>query len=122
LAKILLVDDSALSRRILRTILQQDGNIVTEAEDGMTAIEKYYLEKPDVVFLDMIMHGMPGLEVLANLRRIDENARIIVATADIQDSTREMARQQGAVSFVTKPFSGDQILTTLRSVLAEGTS
>jgi two-component system, chemotaxis family, chemotaxis protein CheY len=119
LAKILVVDDSALSRRILKNILQQDGNDVTEAEDGMTAIEKYYLEKPDVVFLDMIMRGMTGLEVLANLRQIDDRAAVIVATADIQDSTREMARQQGAASFVTKPFSSEDILGTLKTVLAE---
>jgi two-component system chemotaxis response regulator CheY len=85
----------------------------------MTAIEKYYLDKPDVVFLDMIMRGMPGLDVLANLRKIDDKARVIVATADIQESTREMAQQQGAASFVTKPFSGDQILSTLRSVLTK---
>ena len=119
MAKILVVDDSALSRRILRTILQEGGNDVTEAEDGMTAIEKYYLEKPDVVFLDMIMRGMTGLEVLSSLRQIDEQARVIVATADIQDSTRELAHQQGAASFVTKPFSGDQVLTVLKSVLAD---
>ncbi len=120
MAKILVVDDSALSRRILKTILQQGGNDVTEAEDGMTAIEKYYLEKPDVVFLDMIMRGMTGLEVLASLRKIDNTARVIVATADIQDSTRDLARQQGAASFVTKPFSGDEILGALKSVLLEG--
>jgi two-component system, chemotaxis family, chemotaxis protein CheY len=119
LAKVLVVDDSALSRRILRTILQQGGNDVTEAEDGLTAIEKYYLENPDVVFLDMIMRGMTGLEVLANLKRIDEHARVIVATADIQDSTRQLAQEKGAAAFVTKPFSGDQVLTALKSVLTE---
>jgi two-component system chemotaxis response regulator CheY len=118
-AKVLIVDDSALSRRILRNILQQGGYDVTEAEDGMTAIEKYYLEKPDVVFLDMIMRGMPGLEVLESLRRIDENARVIVATADIQDSTQALAREQGARSFVTKPFSGDQILAALKTALED---
>jgi two-component system chemotaxis response regulator CheY len=57
--------------------------------------------------------------VLANLRKIDDKARVIVATADIQESTREMAQQEGAASFVTKPFSGDQILSTLRSVLTK---
>jgi two-component system chemotaxis response regulator CheY len=67
----------------------------------------------------MIMRGMPGLEVLASLRRIDQNARVIVATADIQDSTRDLAREKGARSFVTKPFSGDQILQALKTALAE---
>src|SRR5215813_7555876 len=95
-AKILIVDDSAMSRRILRSILEGAGHTVTEAEDGMIALEKYYLEKPDVVLLDLIMKGMLGLKVLKKIRLMDEDARIIVATADIQTSTKAMTEAEGA--------------------------
>jgi two-component system chemotaxis response regulator CheY len=120
-AKILIVDDSAMSRRILRSILETAGHEVTEAEDGMVALEKYFLEKPDLVLLDLIMKGMFGIEVLKKIRTMDDQARIIVASADIQVSTRAMTQAEGAAAFVTKPFAGEQILKTINSVL-EGRS
>src|SRR4029079_4101254 len=82
-AKVLIVDDSAMSRRILRSILEGGGHNVIEAEDGMVALEKYFLDKPHIVLLDLIMKGMVGMEVLEKLREMDGNARVIVASADI---------------------------------------
>src|SRR5437773_845274 len=102
-SRILIVDDSSMSRRIVRGILESAGHEVTEASDGMAALERYSLEKPDLVLLDLVMGGMGGLDVLQKLREIDGQARIIVATADIQSSTREMAEQAGSRGFVTKP-------------------
>jgi two-component system chemotaxis response regulator CheY len=116
-AKILIVDDSGMSRRILRSILEAAGHNVTEAEDGMVALEKYFLEKPDLVLLDLIMKGMFGMEVLKKIRMMDDQARIIVASADIQASTRTMTEVEGAAAFVTKPFVSEQILKTVNSVL-----
>ena len=117
MAKILVVDDSAMSRRILRNILENAGHEVAEAEDGMVAIEKYFLEKPDLVLLDLIMKGMFGMEVLKKIRLMDNRARIIVASADIQASTRTMTQTEGAAAFVTKPFISEEILQTVNSVL-----
>jgi two-component system chemotaxis response regulator CheY len=117
MAKILIVDDSAMSRRILRSILEGVGHQVAEAEDGMVALEKYYLEKPDVVLLDLIMKGMFGMEVLKKIRLMDQTARVIVASADIQTSTRTMTQSEGAAAFVTKPFAREEILKTVNSVL-----
>ena len=117
MAKILIVDDSAMSRRIVRSILETAGHQVTEAADGMVALEKYFLEKPDLVLLDLIMKGMFGMEVLKKIRLMDNTARIIIATADIQASTRTLTQSEGAVAFVTKPFSGEEILKTVNSVL-----
>ena len=68
-AKILLVDDSGLARRTTRQMLEAAGYVVVEAEDGMTALERYFLEKPDVVLLDLVMKGMMGLDVLDKLHR-----------------------------------------------------
>jgi len=113
------VDDSSMSRRIVRGILESAGHEVTEAADGMAALERYSLEKPDLVLLDMVMGGMYGLEVLRKLREIDSQARIIVATADIQTSTREMAEQAGSRGFVTKPIRKEELLSLVNSVLEE---
>jgi two-component system, chemotaxis family, chemotaxis protein CheY len=119
MAKILVVDDSAMSRRILRRILETAGHDVTEAEDGMIAIEKYFLDKPDVMLLDLIMKGMFGLEVLQKVRQMDQKARVIVASADIQKSTLEMTRAEGAAGFVTKPFIENEIIAAIDSALKE---
>ena len=119
MAKILIVDDSAMSRRMMRRILESAGHDVTEAEDGMIAIEKYFLEKPDVMLLDLIMKGMRGLEVLHKVRQMDDKARVIVATADIQKSTQEMARAEGAAGFVTKPFVEREIIAAVDAALEE---
>ena len=116
-AKILIVDDSALTRRTLRQILETSGYEVIEAEDGLAAMERYSLEKPDVVMLDLVMRGMYGLEVLEKLRELDPDARIMVVSADIQSSSRELAEQAGARGFVNKPFDKPEIIAALEHVL-----
>jgi two-component system, chemotaxis family, chemotaxis protein CheY len=117
--KILVVDDSAMSRRSMKRVLESGGYAVIEAEDGISAIETYHLERPDLVMLDMLMHGMYGLEVLSKLREIDNNARVVIVTADIQNSTKAMAFEGGASGFVTKPFAADIVLTTVAGILVE---
>lgn len=119
-AKILVVDDSALSRRTMRRILESGGYEVLEAEDGMTALEVYFLEKPDLVLLDLVMKGMYGLDVLGKLREMDPKALVVVASADIQSSTRKLANEAGALGFITKPFVSDEVITTVEAALAEG--
>jgi two-component system chemotaxis response regulator CheY len=116
-AKILIVDDSSMSRRIVRGILESAGHEVTEASDGITAIDRYSADKPDLVLLDLVMGGMGGLEVLQKLRANDSEARVIVATADIQTSTREMAAQAGSRGFLTKPIRKEELLTAVSSSL-----
>ncbi|MFL6281868.1 MAG: response regulator [Pyrinomonadaceae bacterium] len=113
--KIMVVDDSAMSRRTLRRILETAGYSVVEAEDGMAALELYFIEKPDVVFLDLVMKGMYGLDVLAKLREMDAGARVVVASADIQASTREMVEEAGARAFITKPFATENVLGAVES-------
>jgi two-component system, chemotaxis family, chemotaxis protein CheY len=118
--KILIVDDSALSRRTLRRILETAGYDVAEANDGMTALEVYFLDKPDVVLLDLVMKGMYGLDVLVKLREMDPKALVVVASADIQSSTRQMVDEAGALGFINKPFATEQVLEAVEAALAEG--
>ena len=108
-----------MSRRMLRRILEDAGHQVVESGEGAGGIELFYLEKPDLVFLDLTMKDMYGLEVLASLREIDPNARIIIASADIQDQTREMVNEAGANAFVNKPLSPEKVLDAFNSVIDE---
>lgn len=116
-AKVLIVDDSALTRRSLRQILETAGCEVIEAENGLDALERYFIEKPDVVMLDLVMRGMYGLDVLQKLRELDPAARIIVVSADIQTSSQDMAGEAGAAAFINKPFDRTDILSALESAL-----
>ena len=116
-AKILLVDDSAMARRTTRQILEAAGYAVVEAEDGMSALERYFLEKPDVVLLDLVMKGMMGLDVLDKLHELDPKVRAIVLSADIQDSSREMAAAGGARNFLSKPIDRASLLSAVSGVL-----
>lgn len=118
--KILIVDDSALSRRTLRRILESAGYEVVEADDGMAALEVYFLEKPDLVLLDLVMKGMYGLDVLVKLREMDHEARVVVASADIQSSTRKLVDEAGARGFINKPFVSEQVVAGVEAALAKG--
>lgn len=115
--KILLVDDSGLARRSVRHVLESAGYTVVEATDGLVALERYFLEKPDLVLLDLVMTGMGGLEVLTKLQEMDPAARVIVVSADVQDSSREMARAGGARGFLTKPIERTSMLQLVADAL-----
>ena len=117
-AKVLIVDDSSLTRRNLRQILETDGCAVVEAENGLDALERYFLEKPDVVMLDLVMRGMYGLDVLHKIRELDPRARVIVVSADIQTSSQDLAGEAGAAAFINKPFDKSDILSALDTALA----
>ena len=116
-SKILLVDDSALARRGVRQMLEGAGYEVVEAEDGLIALERYFLEKPDLVLLDLVMNGLMGLEVLQKLHEMDPGVRAIVVSADIQDSSRELAEAGGALDFLTKPVDRASLLEAVSRAL-----
>lgn len=119
-AKILIVDDSSLARRTVRQMLQEMGHTVEEATDGPQALERYFINRHDLVILDMVMSGMYGLEVLAKMRELNPAVRVIVATADIQKSTQEQVRAAGAAAFVNKPLQRHELERIVDVVLAGG--
>jgi two-component system chemotaxis response regulator CheY len=114
---VLVVDDSGLARRRVRSILEPAGYEVVEVEDGMSALERYFVAKPDLVLLDLVMKGMSGLDVLTKLREMDPSARVIVVSADVQTSSHEMVEQAGAAGFLMKPIDSDEVLAIVQSTL-----
>jgi two-component system, chemotaxis family, chemotaxis protein CheY len=115
---ILVVDDSSLTRRTLRKIIEPCGHEVIEASGGQAAIELYTQDKPSMVFLDLVMTGMSGMELLTRLREIDHQACVVIASADIQTTTRNMAINAGAQGYIIKPFVVNQIISIIDEVLA----
>ncbi|HUS37412.1 MAG TPA: response regulator [Verrucomicrobiae bacterium] len=115
--KFLVVDDSALSRRMLRSVLEQLGHAVVEAADGSAGLERYVLERPDFVFLDLVMPGMSGFEALTHLRALDPEARVIICSADVQASTRDRVKKGGALAMLNKPVNVEQVSAKLNSIL-----
>jgi len=117
--RVLVVDDSGLARRRARGILEGAGYEVVEAEDGMAAIESYFVARPDIVLLDLVMRGMYGLDVLTKLREMDDRAQVIIVSADVQTSSRELVQEAGAAGFLIKPLDPDAVLALVRSTLSE---
>lgn len=119
MSKILVVDDSGYARRVHRGILESAGHTVLEASTGMTAIESYSIEKPDLVVLDLSMADLGGLEVLKTLRELDDKARVIVLSADVQRTTEDAALSAGARRFLAKPANAEQLVRTVTAVVSE---
>lgn len=111
--KILVVDDSGLARRLTRKILEELGHEVEEAPDGAEALEKYALGNHDAVILDMLMSGMYGLEVLQKLRELNPSLPVVIASADIQRSTRDLVKEAGAFAMINKPVNKDELADIL---------
>lgn len=109
MAKVFITDDSSLTRDILRAILVELGHTVIEATDGESLLERYNDEKPDVVFLDIIMADN-GLEVLAKLKVMDPDAKVVICSAigGMQHIVAE-AEEKGAVKCIRKPFDREAI-------------
>jgi len=120
--KILVVDDSGLARRLTRRILEELGHEVEEAPGGAEALEKYALGQHDLVVLDMLMAGMYGLEVLQKLKELNPALPVIIATADIQRSTRDQVKDAGAAAMVNKPVNKEELAEVLELVWQGGTS
>lgn len=121
-AKVLVVDDSGLARRGTRRVLEDAGYTVVEADDGLSALERFALERPDVVLLDLVMKGMYGLDVLAKLRELDPAVRVVVVSADVQTSSRDLVKAAGASGFINKPAAPGQVVKTVAAILGGGTS
>lgn len=104
---ILIVDDNATSRELLRTVLERQGYAISEAADGREALEKVRAESPQLVLLDLQMPVRNGYEVLRELRQDARFAAlpIIAITASAMHGDRERALDAGFTAYLTKPVT-----------------
>jgi CheY-like chemotaxis protein len=114
--KILVVDDSSLARRLTRKMLEELEYEVEEASGGAQALEQYALGQHDLVILDMLMTGMYGLEVLHKLKELNPSLPVVVATADIQRTTRDQVKEGGASAMINKPVNKEELAEVLELV------
>jgi DNA-binding response OmpR family regulator len=105
--KILAVDDEPGICNIIKKTFSSVGFTVLVATDAEGALAIIKKEKPKIVFLDVKMPGMSGLEALAQIKKFDQSIKVIMLTVRDDDSTRQEARRLGADEFVTKPFMSD---------------
>jgi DNA-binding response OmpR family regulator len=119
MSKVLIADDQANLRQLVRLTLETGRFDILEAPDGDAALELARAEQPDLVFLDWTMPGMAGVEVCRALRADPATAgiRIVMLTARSQRADRERAREMGCDDYITKPFSPIELLEKVREVL-----
>ena len=118
MAKILVVDDAAFMRKMLKVILEMGGHeVLCEAANGIEAVEKYKAYRPDVVTMDITMPEMEGIEALRLIRGTDPGAKVIMCSAMGQQRLIVEAIQSGARDFIVKPFQSDRVLEAVTKVM-----
>ena len=111
MAKVLIVDDAAFMRMMIKDILEKnDFEIVGEANNGIVAVDMYKKEKPDVVTMDITMPDMDGIEAVKQIKAFDPNAKIIMCSAMGQQSMVMDAIRAGAKDFIVKPFQAERAI------------
>ncbi len=115
---ILIVDDAAFMRMMIREILTSNGFVVLgEAADGQQAVDKYKELRPDLVTMDITMPEKDGIQAVKEIRALDPAARIIMCSAMGQQGMVIEAIQAGARDFVVKPFQAERVLEAVRKAL-----
>jgi len=118
MAKILIVDDSRTSRKMLRNILESSGHeIVDEAVNGQDGVQKFQALKPDVITLDITMPIVDGVEALKMIKALDPNSKVIMVTAAGQKNKMIDCIKAGANEFLTKPFDQQEILDVIAKMV-----
>ncbi|TCS82949.1 response regulator [Tepidibacillus fermentans] len=116
--RILVVDDAAFMRMMIKEILTKNGfEVIGEASDGIQAVEKYKELRPDLVTLDITMPEMDGITALKEIKKIDPNVKVIMCSAMGQQAMVIDAIQAGAKDFIVKPFQADRVIEAITKAL-----
>ncbi|MCH5273142.1 MAG: response regulator [Lachnospiraceae bacterium] len=115
---ILICDDAAFMRMMIKDILTKNGyNVAGEAENGQVAVDKYAEVKPDLVMMDITMPEKNGIEALKEIKAKDPSANIIMCSAMGQQAMVIESIQAGAKDFIVKPFQADRVLEAVRKAV-----
>lgn len=117
--KILIVDDAAFMRMMIKDILTKNGFVIAgEASDGAEAVELYKETVPDLVTMDITMPDMNGIDALKEIKRIDPDAKVIMCSAMGQQAMVIDAIQAGAKDFIVKPFQAERVIEAIKKALS----
>ena len=114
---VLVVDDSAFMRNLLKQLLEDDHEVVGEAENGVEAVELYNELDPDVVTMDVVIPISNGLEATAEIKGGNPNASVIMCTSVGQEEKMREAVEAGADGYITKPFQKPNVLEAIDDVV-----
>lgn len=117
--KYLVVDDSKMARRMtiksLKSLINEEDEVI-QAENGQVAVELYKEHQPSLCLMDLTMPIMDGFEATQSIIKHDANAKIIIVSADIQESSMEKSKQNGALGFIKKPINQDNLESMLKKL------
>jgi two-component system, chemotaxis family, chemotaxis protein CheY len=115
---ILIVDDAAFMRMMIKDVLTKNGyTIAGEAENGQKAIEKFKELNPDLVIMDITMPEVDGIQAVKEIRKVDPNAKVIMCSAMGQQAMVIESIQAGARDFIVKPFQADRVIEAVKKVI-----
>ncbi|MDN5060592.1 response regulator [Aliarcobacter butzleri] len=117
--KVLVTDDSKMARKMVVRSLEESTikNLeIFEAQNGQEAIDLYKEISPKIVFLDLTMPIMDGFEALKRIKEIDENAKVVIISADIQKLSMDRVRELGAFNFIKKPIDALKMQQILEKI------
>ncbi|WP_214044536.1 response regulator [Methanomethylovorans sp.] len=118
MAKVMIVDDAAFMRMVIKDILIKNGHeVVAEAVDGLDAVNKYPQVKPELVFMDIVMPNMEGIDALKNIMASNPDAKIVMCSSIGQQSVVTEALKLGAKDFIVKPFDAQKVLEVVKKVM-----
>lgn len=118
MANILIVDDAAFMRMMIKDILSKNGyTVIGEAENGLKAVEKYKELSPDLVIMDITMPEMDGIQAVKQIKGINSGAKIIMCSAMGQQAMVIESIQAGARDFIVKPFQADRVVEAVKKVV-----
>lgn len=119
MATLLIVDDAAFSRRMMRKFLEMDGYEILEAATGREGLAKVQAHQPDCILVDLLMPDINGFEFLQVLQKQNSTIPKIVISADIQESSRQQALALGATQFLSKPVKEQEVRQVVRQVFTQ---
>jgi DNA-binding response OmpR family regulator len=114
--RILVVDDDADIRGLVRELLERRGFAVAEAKDGREALQEFYSGRPDLVILDVSMPGMDGWATLERIRELSD-VPVVMLTARSAELEKTRGLRAGADDYVTKPFGRQELLARIEALL-----
>ena len=118
MAKILIVDDAAFMRMMIKDILTKNGyEVVAEEANGVEAVELYKSHQPDLVTMDITMPEMDGIEAVKQIKAVNPAAKVIMCSAMGQQSMVMDAIKAGANDFIVKPFQADRVLEAVKKIV-----
>lgn len=117
LKKVLVVDDSPVDRANIEAIVSEAGCLAVTASCGQEAVTKARAEKPDLIFLDVIMPDMDGFATCRMLSKDKETRHIpvVFTTSKNQKADRLWGQMQGGKAYIAKPYTSDQIVTQIQA-------